>query len=278
MALTRSPLLLATLLFFAAGMPGAPWAAVVDEGMETVCLQCHSGQEGRLGAPVPEWRQSIHAKNGISCHSCHGGDPSDFAMAMRPERGFLGVPAAAAVADFCGRCHVGVYDDYLASAHGRARERGPQCVTCHGDHGVQGATLALINAQDCSRCHDYGRAGQIKEAVASIDGRIVTAEREIAALHRIGFATRSLQDELFNLRHAFHRLFHTVDVNKVSRETAGFGKRLDALDAELAALRQQVQWRKLGGSWVAALLIVVGVMLLLVRKTYADEEQGRDER
>jgi len=273
MAMSRLPLLLATIVLFSTALP----AVANEETLETVCLQCHGGQDGRLGAPVPLWRQSIHAKNGISCHSCHGGDPADFEMAMSPERGFVGVPSAAGVADFCGRCHVGVREDYLASAHGRAGERGPQCVTCHGDHGVQGATLELINDKDCSRCHDYGRAGQIKEAVAGIDGRIVTTEGEIAALHRIGFATRALEDELFNLRNDFHRIFHTVDVNKVRSETAGFGQRLDLLDAELAALRQQVQWRKLVGSGVVVLLVVIGVLLLLVRKTYADEEQGRGE-
>lgn len=278
MTLARLPLLLAMILLVSVVISDAAWAAGFEAAEETVCLQCHGGQEGRLGAPVPLWRQSIHAKNGISCHSCHGGDPSDFDMAMSPERGFLGVPAAAAIADFCGRCHVGVREDYLASAHGRAGERGPKCVTCHGDHGVQGATLELINAKDCSRCHDYGRAGQIKEAVAAIDGRILKTEREIAALHRIGFATRVLQDELFNLRNDFHRIFHTVDVNKVRNETAGFAQRLDLLDNELAALRQQVQWRKLVGSAVVILLIVAGVLLLLVRKTYAEEEQGGGEQ
>lgn len=277
MAMVRRPRLLVMLLFISAFMSGTVWSAGNEEASETVCLQCHGGQEGRLGAPVPLWRQSIHAKNAISCHSCHGGDPTDFEMAMKPERGFIGVPGAAAIPDFCGRCHVGVREDYLASAHGRARERGPQCVTCHGNHGVQGATLDLINVKDCSRCHEYGRAGQIKEAVASIDGRIIATEREIAALHRIGFATRPLQAELFNLRNDFHRIFHTVDVNKVRGETAGFAKRLDALDAETVALRQQVSWRKIVGSGVVALLLAIGMLLLLVRKTYAEEERGRDE-
>lgn len=270
-------LCLVTLGIISAAGAGTSPVAAEDNATETVCLQCHGGQDGRLAAPVPLWRQSFHAKNGISCHSCHGGDPTDFALAMSPERGFLGVPAAAAIADFCGRCHVGVREDYLASAHGRARERGPQCVTCHGSHGVQAATLDLINAKDCSRCHEYGRAGQIKEAVATIDGRISAVEGEIAGLHRIGFATRELQDELFNLRNSFHRLFHTVDVNKVRKETESFSRQLDLLDGKVAALHAELQWRKKIGSGVILLLLVAGVMLLLVRKTYADEERGGGE-
>ncbi|HAD04572.1 MAG: hypothetical protein A2091_08145 [Desulfuromonadales bacterium GWD2_61_12] len=270
-------LLLATVMPLTAAYAESTSASGEAAAAETVCLQCHGGQAGRLGAPVSPWRQSIHAKNGISCHDCHGGDPADFAQAMSPERGFLDVPAAAAIADFCGRCHVGVREDYLASAHGRARERGPHCVTCHGSHTVQAATLELINAKDCSRCHEFGRAGQIKEAVAAVDARILAVERDIAAMHRIGFATRELQDELFNLRNAFHRLFHTVDVNKVRKETEDFSRQLDFLDGKIAALHAELQWRQLVGSGVILLLLAAGVLLLLLRKTYADEERGRKE-
>ena len=49
---------------------------------ETVCLQCHAGLSGHLSAPVADWKTSVHAENGISCHDCHGGDPTDMAMAM----------------------------------------------------------------------------------------------------------------------------------------------------------------------------------------------------
>jgi hypothetical protein len=59
---------------------------------ETVCTQCHGPLPGRLGEPVKLWRSSIHAANSISCHNCHGGDPTDMAMAMSPARGFLGIP------------------------------------------------------------------------------------------------------------------------------------------------------------------------------------------
>src|SRR5512143_2111969 len=104
---------------------------------ESVCIKCHSGLQGRLGAPPRDWKGSVHAANGISCNNCHGGDPTDMAMAMSPARGFLGKPTEMAIPGFCGRCHVGVKEDYLASAHGRALGKGgPQCVTCHSNHAV----------------------------------------------------------------------------------------------------------------------------------------------
>lgn len=242
---------------------------------ETVCIQCHGGQSGRLAAPVGEWRGSVHASNGISCHGCHGGDPTDMAMAMRPERGFLGKPSGEAIPAFCGRCHVGVKDDYLASAHGRALGRGgPHCVTCHGSHTVRTATPDLINRRDCTRCHDYGRAEEIKSAVIETDRRINEIERSLAALHRIGIATKEMEGELFALRNRFHRLFHSVEVEKVRSQTAGFQAELAKITDRIAAIEVELKRRKLWGIAVVALLAVWGVLALLLHRSYIDDENA----
>ena len=82
------------LAFLPASSPSAP---LPRRRTETVCIQCHGAQPGRLGEPVKLWRDSIHAENGISCNDCHGGDPKDLANAMSPARGFLGVPKDAAI-------------------------------------------------------------------------------------------------------------------------------------------------------------------------------------
>ena len=93
-----------------------------------------------------DWQTSVHAANGISCHDCHGGDPTDMAMAKSPDRGFLGAPEYEEVPEFCGRCHVGVFEAYSAGAHGQAlAEGGAQCVICHGNHAIQEAGLELTS-------------------------------------------------------------------------------------------------------------------------------------
>lgn len=241
---------------------------------ETVCIQCHGGQSGRLGAPVGEWRGSVHAANGISCHGCHGGDPTDMAMAMSPERGFLGKPAAKSIPEFCGRCHVGVKEDYLASAHGRALGRGgPQCATCHGSHMVRTATPDLINRKDCTRCHDYGRAEEIKSAVIETDRRITGLEQSLASLHRIGIATQEMNGELFALRNRFHRLFHSVEVEKVRSQTAGFQAELERLRGRVAAIEAELKRRKLWGGAVVALLVIWGVLAWLLHRAYLDDKK-----
>jgi len=267
--------ILILLLFFPPAFPvlAADAGRMSPGPAKTVCLQCHGGMEGRLGAPVKDWEHSVHRENGISCHDCHGGDPTDFAMAMSPERGFRGAPVEEEIPAFCGRCHIGVRDDYLASKHGRALgEGGPQCVTCHGNHAVQRASLALINEQDCTRCHSFERAARIRAALATTDNRIDELEKEIDALHRVGIAVKALRGKVFAARNDFHRLFHTVDVDRVHAGTAAVQGTLDEVAGRIAGIHSELSNRKLWGGITVFLLLVAGILSLLLRKTFQDEE------
>lgn len=240
---------------------------------DTVCLQCHGGQEGRLGAPVGLWQTSVHAANGISCHDCHGGDPTDFGMAMDPSNGFLGVPEYAEIPAFCGRCHLGVREDYAVSAHGKALERGgPQCVVCHGNHAVQTATIELINEQNCGRCHSYDRAAKIKDAIGQTEATLQQLEGQLGELHRVGIATEKISGQLFASRNDFRRLFHTVNVEKMAAETAGFAARLGKVDAQISEIKAELSQRKLIGGLVVLLLLAGGCIAMLIRKSYHEEE------
>jgi len=266
---TRVRFLAKSCLFFLLILlaPGALLA------QETVCIQCHGAQSGRLGEPVKLWQGSIHAANGISCHDCHGGDPTDFANAMNPAKGFLGAPSNDDIPDFCGRCHIGVKEDYLQSAHGQALGLGgPQCVTCHGNHHVVAASPELINPKDCTRCHTYGRAEVIKSAVAATDSLIGTLEQRLAGLHRLGIDTKELEGEIFAQRNEFHRLFHSVDVEKVRNQTAGFQQKLGKIGDSVTAIEDQLSRRKLWGGIAVALQVFGGALALLIYKTYREEE------
>lgn len=240
---------------------------------ETVCIQCHGGLDGHLGEPVAQWRTSVHAANGISCHDCHGGDPTDFEMAMSPERGFIGVPEYAGVPDFCGRCHVGVKEDYLASAHGQALEvGGPNCVTCHENHAIQLASIDLINENTCSMCHDYERAARVKNEISSTEASLTKLEASVAALHRVGIDTQRLKEELFASRNAFRRLFHTVNIEKIKSQTAQFDQDLSETKATISDYENRLGQRKLIGGVFVALLVVGGIVALLIRRTYQNKE------
>ena len=243
-------------------------AAFAQENGEPVCIECHAKMPEKYSAPVKLWRGSIHAENGIYCNGCHGGDPKDAANAMSPARGFLGAPKEPAIPAFCGRCHVGVMNDYLASAHGRMLGKGgPTCVTCHGNHQVVKASLDLINEKSCSRCHSYERAALIRDAMKETETTIVAIDGRISAFKKIGTDTDKLEKELFAVRNSFHSLFHNVNVELVKKESARIQGDLKKITVVLDNLDDARQKRKIAGAAVVSLLLLIALVLHLLRKT-----------
>ncbi|GFO64847.1 cytochrome c3 family protein [Geomonas paludis] len=260
---TLAILLLALLAFL------QPAQAAPVEQPETVCIQCHGSLPDRLGAPVKLWRSSIHAENGISCNGCHGGDPKDAANAMTPQRGFLGAPKEKDIPAFCGRCHPGVYKDYLSSAHGRALGAGgPTCVTCHGNHQVVKASLALINEKSCTRCHSFDRARAIRDAMQQTEAYIDNISRRIAAFQVSGVDTEKMGKSLFAVRNRFHTLFHDVDVARVKGESAAINQELGKLDAALKEIERSHEKRRLAGGIAVGFMLLLAVLFHLMKKSY----------
>ena len=186
-----------------------------------VCIQCHAAQPARLSQPVKLWQNSIHSEHGITCNACHGGDPMDAANAMSPARGYRGVPLPEAVPTLCGGCHMGVARYYMNSAHGRTLGRGgPTCVTCHGSHGVVRASLDQINQKNCTPCHAFDKARQIRSAMLKTDGMLKAIDKRIKTLNSQGIETDTLEKRLFALRNRSHSLFHSLDVNLIRQESA----------------------------------------------------------
>jgi hypothetical protein len=125
-----------------------------------------------------EFARDIHAQKGLTCASCHGGDPTKADMdAMSKSAGFRGKIERSQIPALCGRCHSdGAYmrqynpslrtdqlSQYKTSVHGKLLAKGDTkvavCIDCHGVHGLRPASDArskvhpLNVAQTCSRCH-----------------------------------------------------------------------------------------------------------------------------
>ncbi len=143
------------------------------------CLTCHTDwEEGEL-APSHLIEKDIHFKAGLGCADCHGGDPAlDDMDDVRNSRGYQGIPGAAEIPNFCGRCHsdptymikhnpslpTDQLDKYKTSVHGqRLLKRGDtkvaNCVSCHSVHDIEApqiptSTVYAINLpHTCAKCH-----------------------------------------------------------------------------------------------------------------------------
>src|SRR5574341_1209809 len=149
------------------------------EGREN-CLDCHSAQSGEtvpLGEVVRDWQISIHAKRGVICADCHGGDPNaaDQDESMSEAAGYIGKPDREDIPELCGACHSDVnqmrqFDlptdqlaKYRESFHGQQLANGntkvATCYDCHGGHAIrevndpQAAVYQLNVPAMCAACH-----------------------------------------------------------------------------------------------------------------------------
>jgi hypothetical protein len=231
------------------------------------CIRCHEEQ-------AHLWEKSIHYEMGNSCEGCHGGDPSNMAYAMSPAKGFVGAPKPEAVASFCGKCHVGVKENFLKSPHHTqsATSKSPNCITCHNSHDVKQASFDLINEETCSECHSYENGQKIKKAFVFAEMEIEKRKKTLASLTKRGMPTKRLEEELFSLRNSLHQMTHTLNLEQINKKTGGVLKELKNSESKINAYKEKIHYRWKAGAGVALFLIVLIFFLIRLLKTYEDEE------
>ena len=143
------------------------------------CLDCHSALPDPLGVTEEKFSQDIHAQRGLTCASCHGGDPTsdDPDKAMSRKAGWKGKIERRQIPDLCGSCHsdpafIRQYNpslrtdqlaQYHTSVHGKRWAAGDSkvavCIDCHSVHDIKTpsdprSTVNPVNiANTCARCH-----------------------------------------------------------------------------------------------------------------------------
>ncbi|MBI5179051.1 MAG: cytochrome c3 family protein [Nitrospinae bacterium] len=150
-------------------------AAFADDA-ENVCVSCHMELDDVLKQVAVDWQESAHAKAGIQCQHCHGGNPYDVALAMESSQGFKKKPAPNEIPALCSKCHSDPvrmraynlrsdqYDLFRFSVHGRKLleqkdAEAPSCVSCHGKHDIRKVDdpQAKVNRKNivktCASCH-----------------------------------------------------------------------------------------------------------------------------
>ncbi len=169
------PLLMALLCTLLGSGPARTQEQIVDN-----CVSCHAAlSDDRLSAPVTSFAGDTHSDRGLSCSSCHGGDPTAAGLdGMDPAKGFLGRPSLRTIPQFCGGCHsdaaymrqfnpsirVDQVQEYSTSVHGRrlaqvADTAVAVCSSCHPAHNIRPpsdplSSVSPLNvAQTCGACH-----------------------------------------------------------------------------------------------------------------------------
>ena len=252
---------------------GSPvWAAEGEVPKESVCISCHRDLGGEAG-PVALWDKSIHKQMGNSCEGCHGGDPTDPADAMNPAKGFVGAPKPLQIPDFCGKCHVGVVENYKRSPHYAAflAGSGPSCITCHKSHDVQRASFELISEELCSQCHSYDNGRKMKQAFVSAEIALQEMREELHSLDRRGMPVKKLEEKLFAERNSLHQMTHTLNVGEIEGKTKTALAGLETMANETKLLRQKIRRRWWIGAAVGAFLVVLIYALIRLLKTFEEE-------
>ncbi|RMF66819.1 MAG: hypothetical protein D6743_05835 [Calditrichaeota bacterium] len=186
-------------------------------GGKSSCVVCHLEAGEELAVPVEGMKHDVHARQGLSCADCHGGDPTvgfeDPDLAMDPAKGYIGAPSRNQIPQFCARCHsdpnymrrfnprvaTDQYDRYKTSVHGKLLAKGETrvatCVDCHGVHGIRDArdsrssVYPLNIPQTCGKCHadpdymkDFGiPTDQVAQYRQSVHGVALLKKGDTAA-------------------------------------------------------------------------------------------------
>jgi Cytochrome c3 len=154
-------------------------AASASAQTKNSCLDCHSLLPEPLGVSQEKFSQDIHAQRGLTCASCHGGDPTsdDPNQAMSHKARWRGKIDRKQIPQLCGSCHsdpayirqfnptlrTDQLDQYETSVHGKRLAAGDTkvavCTDCHSVHDLRAptdprSTVNPVNvANTCARCH-----------------------------------------------------------------------------------------------------------------------------
>ena len=154
-------------------------AGTLEAQTKNSCLDCHQNLPDPLGVAVEKFSQDIHFQKGLTCASCHGGDPSsdDPEKSMSRAAGWKGRIERRQIPQLCASCHadaelmkkynpalrIDQFQQYKTSVHGKKWAAGDAkvavCTDCHSVHDLRApseprSTVHPTNvAATCSRCH-----------------------------------------------------------------------------------------------------------------------------
>lgn len=253
----------------------SPWS--ITKGETSACVQCHTSDKAapEMHEITSKWKKSWHAKNNISCHDCHGGAPEDASMSMKHDRGFKGSPEEIQVPEFCGTCHIAIKNNYMKSGHGKSicgTVAGPTCVTCHGSHDIQPASMDIINEELCSQCHTYERANEMKQALFTVENKLSSVEKDLNRLKIQGVNVEKLERIFFRSHSEFRALFHSIDVDAVRAKSNDYTRKLEMVESEIKNFYKELARRKYFSAYLLLLFLGLSTVVFLLANSYEQKK------
>jgi predicted CXXCH cytochrome family protein len=102
------------------------------------CLSCHNTSS------IKQHTLSKHAKNNVTCQSCHLGGHNVKKISKKEETAL------------CGKCHGEHEKDFKNSIHNTVLRKGnqfaPSCTDCHGSHRLIRGKIS-VESEACLKCH-----------------------------------------------------------------------------------------------------------------------------
>lgn len=211
------------------------------------CVDCHRRLNGHLVAAhnFSDWNKSAHARAGVSCESCHGGDAAAKDVAAA-HRGMLRASDPKSLIYFtrvpqtCGACHDAELKAFQTSAHYKELEssgKGPNCVTCHGS--MANVVLGPRELEHtCALCHRQPtQAFAARLELDSADAMVRGAAAALKKARSGGAQDLAPQEksyrEIVDLQRSTAIQWHTFKMADVLAGDAEVKRRVTALLGEL---------------------------------------------
>ena len=196
-------------------------AAVPVSASPSRCVDCHTAIAGppRVASHFADWQQSAHARHGVGCERCHGGDPT-MAEPQWAHRGILHSSRPNSPVNggnlfrTCAPCHAAQAGAFATSLHRVLLDaddlRAPTCSTCHGSMTARVPSPETLEAR-CAECH---RAGSTRGAYPA------RAREGLEAIARMRVALGELSSEVTAVGDANRRRELRARWDAASRATA----------------------------------------------------------
>ncbi|MDO8520092.1 MAG: multiheme c-type cytochrome [Deltaproteobacteria bacterium] len=156
--------------------------SVPDSWAANSCINCHQtiSPVSPKAHAFGDWKNSRHAKNGITCEACHGGDSSKKTMPeahrkIANSRHPKSPLYFSQIPETCGACHAAELAAFKKSYHYSELKRtgkGPNCLTCHGSMATKIIAPAEMD-RACSLCHDQPKAAGETLVTLNLAGTLV---------------------------------------------------------------------------------------------------------